>query len=246
MQTKRLLIDAGNSRIKWGLSAGETIALLEPIATAKLSENLKDQTPEQPESIWISNVAGPSVETLFTGWAKQKWDMQPQFVKSCTEAFGVSNAYEKPERLGVDRWVCMIAAHHESLSSVCIADCGTAITIDCLDAQGMHLGGLIAPGLNLMQNALIQGTEGLRSAQGDYPGFFAKNTASAILGGTLQAAAGLIERSFVEAQNQLRDKPLLILTGGDAPLISTQLKIPHQQMADLVLKGLLAIARNDR
>jgi type III pantothenate kinase len=103
---------------------------------------------------------------------------------------------------------------------------------------------LIAPGLSLMRESLARGTHGLNLAGGGSAGSFAQDTVAAIIGGTLQATAGLLERSFHTAERRLSEKPRLLLTGGDAPIIAAELNIPHQLRPDLVLEGLLAIAHD--
>jgi type III pantothenate kinase len=128
----------------------------------------------------------------------------------------------------------------------CIADCGTAITVDLLDAEGRHLGGLIAPGLTLMMQALTQRAQGLQMANGSYQGLLARNTAAAMLSGARHAGVGLIERTLRETGRLLGCEPHLVLTGGDAETVAAELSVPYALAPGLVLQGLLIITENTR
>lgn len=241
-----LLVDIGNGRAKWGLEKqnrvepGPAFATQQILSRETLS-SLWAYLPT-PTSIMVSNVAGPDIAHGLKAWAEKHWGLPPIFVRSEAQGFGVCNAYLNPEKLGVDRWVALIAAHHGCSGPVCIADGGTAITVDALDAEGMHLGGVIAPGLALMRRSLEGGTCDLPLAQSESHERLARETHAGIASGTLQAAAGLIERCYRETANRVNSQPRLILTGGDAEVLASVLDIPCSVRPDLVLEGLLIIA----
>ena len=158
-------------------------------------------------------------------------------VKSQAHAFGVYNAYQQPEKLGVDRWLALVAVRNHYQLPACIVDCGTAITVDLIDADGKHQGGLISPGLTLMKKSLAAGTEALQFHETNYDFGPANFTEAAIYSGTLAAAVGLIEHVLTKQSNAMQ----LILTGGDAEIIATQLAIKPIIDADLVLRGLAIV-----
>jgi type III pantothenate kinase len=158
-------------------------------------------------------------------------------VKPQAQAFGVVNAYQQPERLGVDRWLSLVAVWQQYQVSACIVDCGTAITVDLLDAHGRHQGGLISPGLMLMKESLGQGTAALSVSDASHVFGLADSTEAAIYSGTLMAAIGLIEHVLAKHPSGIR----LILTGGDAELIAGQLDAVSTVDPDLVLRGLLCV-----
>ncbi|MEI7868684.1 MAG: type III pantothenate kinase [Candidatus Methylumidiphilus sp.] len=241
-----LLIDIGNSRVKWGLGRQGRIEPGQPFATqhissdAKLSRHWGKASP--PAQVVVANVAGPDIANHLKTWTERRWGLTPQFVHSEAQGFGVSNAYFNPEKLGVDRWVALIAARHACTGPVCVADCGTAITVDALDSAGAHLGGVIAPGLAMMRRSLVSGTSDLPFADGEFHDCLARETISAIASGTRQALAGLIERSVRQTSIDLGSEPRLLLTGGDAASIASVLPIPFELRPELVLEGLLVIA----
>ncbi|HYE36234.1 MAG TPA: type III pantothenate kinase [Methylocaldum sp.] len=243
-----LLIDIGNSRVKWGIAEDNRIVSGESFPSDSGSlEKLLDshwQSLAMPHLVYACNVAGAEVERTIAGWTQKQWGISPKFVKSVAQGYGVINGYEQPEKLGVDRWAGLIALREFGDRPSCVADCGTALTFDVLDAQGRHLGGLIAPGLALMKRVLVQETKGINDIGRDSQGFLGRTTAAAVKGGALGACAGLIERSVREAAKELGCAPNLVLTGGDAETIAVALDMPCEIIPDLVLRGLLSIARS--
>ena len=244
-----LLVDIGNSRIKWGIGSGGRLAAgpsfaSDPGAVADAVDRLWGDLPA-PASVVASNVAGPAIGERVQDWVKQRWRLDIRFVRPEARAYGVVNGYESPAKLGADRWVALVALRKFYPLPACIADCGTAITVDVLDAGGRHLGGLIAPGLTLMRQALTQRAPGLEAANGSDQGLLARNTAAAMLSGARQAGAGLIERTLREAGRLLGSDPHLVLSGGDAQTLAAELSIPYALAPELVLQGLLIIAENN-
>lgn len=235
-----LLIDIGNSRVKWAwakpgrIESGEAFNTVNvPLAFPGAWE---DAPP--PSQVWVANVAGTGIAQALETWTKRHWDIAPRFVCSEAQSHGVTNGYDHPEKLGVDRWVALIGARHLYAGPVCVADCGTAITFDALDGEGRHLGGLIAPGFSLMRGSLARGTHALPLSEDSAAEPLARTTVAAIASGTRLAAVGLIERAFRDATQRLGSQPRLLLTGGDAPLIAAALEVPNTLRPDLVLEGL--------
>lgn len=243
-----LLVDIGNSRVKWGTAQDDRIVSGEPFPSdcGSLEESLdcRWQPLSAPVLVYACNVAGAGTERAVAGWVQKRWGISAKFVRSAARGYGVMNGYEKPEKLGVDRWVSLIAAREFGDRPVCVADCGTALTFDVLNAQGRHLGGLIAPGAAMMKRALVQETKGIKDVAHDRRGGLGRTTAAAVEGGVLAACAGLIERSARNAAKELGCEPDLVLTGGDAQIVAAALDMPSKVIPDLVLRGLLRIARS--
>jgi type III pantothenate kinase len=236
-----LLIDSGNTRLKWamlqddGLITGHAL-LNQQITRHTLVEAWNTQTP--PERIAIACVGSTPLFELVLAVAVELWpNIKIIPVKSEAQAFGVQNAYQQPEKLGVDRWLALVAVRNYYHLPACIVDCGTAITVDLIDADGRHQGGVICPGLTLMRKSLAEGTAGLQFHETNYAAGPANFTEAAIYSGTLSAAAGLIEHVLSKQSNDTH----LILTGGDAGIIATQLTIKPIVDADLVLRGLAVV-----
>ncbi|MFN3918756.1 MAG: type III pantothenate kinase [Methylohalobius sp.] len=243
-----LLVDSGNSRLKWGILRQGRLTPGPPLATAgRITETdlarLWGDLSATPRRVWIANVAGEQVAACLRAFVRARWQMEPEFVRPQAAGFGVINGYLRPETLGVDRWLALIAVRNRYALPACIADCGTALTVDLIDGSGRHLGGLICPGLKLMAEALTQKTAAVRlGAWSGQTEALGDHTVAAVHLGARQAALGLIERTFWQQQKH-HPKLCLILTGGDAAELCPKLKVPAQLVPDLVLEGLAVISR---
>jgi type III pantothenate kinase len=241
--TVPLLVDIGNTRVKWGLGKGGRIEAGEPFSSdpAVLGSHLDRcwSAMGRPDSVWVSNVAGAETADRLANWVAAAWGLSVRFVKPEAQGCGIRNGYEQPEKLGVDRWVSLIALGNRHPLPACAVGCGTALTLDVLDAGGRHLGGLIAPGLNLMKRALLRETHGIREIEGGIPALLGRTTAAGVEGGSLYACTGLIEKVVREASERLDAELHLVLSGGDAETLAAHLGIPCRVAPHLVLEGLL-------
>jgi type III pantothenate kinase len=233
-----LLVDMGNSRLKWAISEQGQVPASGAINNTLLDSELLRQLWgkfEPPQQVGIACVSASPLLALVQKAATVLWPAAEIIqVKSQKQAFGVTNAYQQPEKLGVDRWLALIAAHRYYPAAAFVVDCGTAITVDLLEANGEHRGGYISPGLTLMKQALAQGTNALPFSAESYPEQPAQSTEAAIYSGTLLAARGFIEH--VLATRAVPSQ--LLLTGGDAKVIAKRLNTPAVIDDDLVLHGL--------
>jgi len=243
-----LLLDIGNSRLKWaGWDAGNW-TYGEPIAHK--GKAFKDiarpawKDLDAPERVIVSNVAGGDYEKSVATWVKRRRKVTPEFLRSVGSMCGVSNAYRAPERLGTDRWACLIAAHVNYPGPCIIVDCGTAITIDALGHDGKHLGGLIVPGMDLMTSSLTGNAAGIQltSTGNEEVSLLGASTESAVSGGVLYAAVALVDRVFFDLKAELGKATTMLITGGDAERVLPLLSSRPRHDANLVLKGLVAYA----
>lgn len=148
-------------------------------------------------------------------------------------------AYADPSRLGVDRFLALLAASQQAQLQLLVG-AGTALTIDALGADGRHLGGLIVPGVRLMRDAMTTAAPGVEWHAGAFCSDFASDTASALESGIWCALAGAVERSAQRLAMQAGAAPVLLLHGGDAAMLAAQLAIPARRDALLVMRGLAA------
>ena len=235
-----LLVDIGNSFLKWTLAESGTIAeprYLNYRESDFISVLTQAWAPlSEPEQIGLAAVAAPEIVAKVLGLAQAMWPAATVVKPSAAgQAFGVASAYGRPEKLGVDRWLAMIGALHAYPGANCIVDCGTAITVDFVAADGRHQGGLICPGLRLMKQALSANTHALPVAAGVGAVGLAVDTDAAIEAGVLWAAVGLVETALSRQSQHYR----LVLTGGDAALLAQQLASDKVLDSQLVFKGLL-------
>lgn len=246
-----LLLDVGNTHLKWGwfnrgsfrLEDTGRILHLGQLDTAVLSCRRQDNIT--PSKIIAANVAGADSAEQLSVWAHHRWQQKINFMSSQASHGHVVNAYDHPEKLGVDRWATLIAAHQDYPdSALLIVDCGTAITLDVMvntSTVGRHLGGLILPGIRLMKRALLQGTAGIVLAAERQQGLMAglaNNTTDAIFGGIEQSIVATIERVHWQAEQHLGMPVQCLMTGGDGEEIAQYLAIKWAYEAHLVLLGL--------
>jgi type III pantothenate kinase len=258
-----LLLDIGNSRIKWARLQGSyrrgqrfaargAVDLPRFDARGGTLERLLESMGPRARIV-ACNVAGAAVERRLRVLARRAGVRAPQFVRSTAAAAGVRNAYAEPWRLGADRWAALIGARFEHPGrALCLVAAGTALTIDLLDERGRHRGGSIIPGPELMIKALLERTAGIRrraggnspeamARAGASPGLFARDTRGAVTGGAVNAAAALITESMRAARDLLGRRPRLILSGGAAVQVAARLRAPYALEDELVLRGLAVL-----
>jgi len=250
-----LTIDAGNTRTKWAVfnRHGEIthhgVCANEQLSGIDLSPKVLGY-----ERVIISNVAG-KVHAACLEKLLAKHHQLVLWVTAGPEACNVTNGYTEPETLGTDRWAALIAAWHNKHAACVVVNAGTAVTVDALHGvagskqQGEFLGGMILPGIRLMQASLGLGTAQLplhntmqESAENSPVDIFAKSTAQAMDAGTLNAITGAIERMAAALETQCWQTPFIILSGGDADVIqrclTDRVTNPTVIIDNLVLNGL--------
>lgn len=246
-----LLIDAGNARVKWATKDRNGIGLPQDADYAQDPDGAVaalNAAAVCVDAIAVSNVAGAGFQQLLDRVSINAEQTSIWYARSRREACGVRNAYEDPGGLGVDRWAALAGAYAllqsgEDRRPVCIVDAGTALTIDALQFDGTHLGGLILPGLALQRDALLGSTADIASKLGRRPdpperlSFFATNTASAIERSAVIAAAAAIDRCASELADKVGQSRVL-LTGGDANELTPWLATECEICPNLVFEGL--------
>ena len=240
-----LLLDIGNTRIKWARFEGGKLS--KSGSATHVDEQLDLALKQafdgpEPQRILAANVAGPLVAKAMSDLCQERHWARPEFFISSPERCGVKNGYKDPARLGADRWAAVIGAFKHHGGPACVIDAGTAITVDAVDAKGNHLGGLIAPGPQSMKRALADATAALRDlGEGEYT-LLARDTRSAVTSGGWHAAAGFLERILELMPEQLGKDARYLLTGGDAARLDALLPKRFTLVPDLVLQGLAAAA----
>ena len=239
----RWLLDLGNTRLKCAPlhddgSLGEVVALVhEPSAFA---QELQRLLPESADSAYLASVASPALTAAVVEILTQRFRSISQ-ARSSARLAGMRIAYAEPARLGVDRFLALLAAHGRKPGPWLIAGVGTALTIDLLDRDGLHRGGRIGPSPSIMRQALHQAAAQLPPEGGDY-WEFASSTADALASGCEGAALGLIDRSLAQATRMLGEVPTLLLHGGGADMLAPHFPDALRAPA-LVLEGLALWSR---
>ena len=253
LKQKVLLVDAGNSAVKWGLALDLAhITLLRESYPENIS-NVYFQTlwknEIKPAAVFVSCVANEFVWKAIEQACLGLWEIKPVKVVSPQQGQGVTNAYRQAMDLGSDRWCAILAAHQQAEKSACIVvDCGTAITIDVVDPAGQHRGGYILPGLEMMQYSLGMQTANIKLDQGKTGQASlapADSTSACIFSGIHLAAVAAVE-AVVMAEQKNYGSVKFYLTGGDASALSALLSVQHTVIPELVLQGLLLIAADEQ
>jgi type III pantothenate kinase len=271
-----LLIDSGNTRIKWALVQGMDwlrSGILPVEQAGELSQHLIAHCGQigkglnDIEQVWVSNVAGEEIALQISNFGADR-NVQPHFIVPREEQCGVQNGYSQPGQLGSDRWAALVAAWHLIDGECLVVNCGTATTIDALSGQGVFMGGLILPGVDLMLSSLCDTTAQLMTSRYEkllmeplaiplgsqkatakwlvmsgHPGEyvpFPKNTADAMFSGVIQASCGAIQRQHALLDH---DSAPVVLSGGAAEVMQEHLHMPLRIVDNLVLQGLLIIAQ---
>ncbi len=238
-----LLVDIGNTAVKWALfesgnrlDGGRVIHRGQDLGA--VFSAAWDGLP-RPMRVVVANVAGETVAVSLADWAAKRWSLQPEFVQAGKTAGGVSNAYDNVTELGVDRWAALVGAYHQVDGPVCVIDCGTAITIDLLSADGRHQGGVILPGVSLLKGVLLKETANVLSSQGGPASKpVASSTGAGVHSGAVHMAVAAIDRIVNDHVARQGDALELVITGGDAAEILTLLARRARHDPELVLKGL--------
>jgi type III pantothenate kinase len=243
-----LLIDLGNSCCKFAIEEKGHIETYQsqkygPFGKLNCIKSLCDQY-DKAKSVIISSVLSEDMNTQIKDALTSGGEKNVYFLKTSDNNFGIDLAYINLSTLGVDRFAAMIGAKEKYTGSSCIVDIGTAVTIDAIDTNGVHQGGVIFPGVAGMKKALLKDTkiEADQMADVEY-NVFANSTENAIHSGCMSALVGGVEYVVnVMAEKDAFEQ--IILTGGDAELIQSHLSMSVIIDNTLVLDGLRVVSQN--
>jgi type III pantothenate kinase len=263
-----LLFDVGNTRLKWAAVEStqqpsdrqkklwaysgsiSSKSLATPEHRAELADYIAKTLPK-PDAIAFTCVAGKeaieNLQSLFPQWHDISWKQ----LKGDSEYKGVRTLYQDPSKLGADRWAAVIGARALSNTNALIINAGTATTIDLLGANGVHYGGWILPGLELMQKSLEGNTAQLPLAVRDETGHgFGLSTNSAIIGGCDAAQIGAIQSAIQLAKEMNHPVERIWIDGGNAKILAAEMSQSKTQSTlaaeatetidGLVLRGIWA------
>ena len=255
----QLLIDAGNTRIKWAVPqtakdpASEIASMpvwqhMNSVSHADIA-TLKQAWQGIPfTDVLVSNVAGEAIRAqLIALLLAVNADAIVTWFHSEARLAGIQNHYRNPAQLGCDRLASVIGAHYLFPGQdLIVATCGTATTVDAVTAQGDFVGGMILPGLKLMAESLARNTAQLPQVaeSTSIAQVFADNTDQAIVSGCINAQAGAILRAVTGLEQRQKQAVNCILSGGAAPYLLAHLGIPYQYVDNLVLTGLFVVAQS--
>ena len=245
-----LLIDQGNTRSKWVLARDGEI--VESSAGRGKSTDLAaafDGSSDSMDDVLLSSVAGAEAVQEVTDFCLARWSIAPRRLESKAEQGGVRCAYADPAALGVDRWLAIVGAVNRYGKPAVIWDLGTASTLDAVDENGGHLGGMILPGPATMLGSLRRDTR-LRvpddlskagaAVGGDLAGVApGTDTAQCISRGVLAAQLGALNQFLRHVTRRMSGQPRLVVTGGAAEHVLELLDMDYRLDPWLVFRGML-------
>jgi len=251
MPEQVLLIDQGNTRLKWVLASHGEIDTASA-GRGKLEEFRRACSvyEQAPQAVHLSSVAGQEQIQSVDKLCRDSWGLEVQSLRTKEEQGGVRNAYAEAGTLGVDRWLAIVGAVSRHGKPVVIWDLGTASTLDAVDQSGQHLGGFIYPGPATMLNSLRRETRlrvpaGLEAgargaADGKQPGVSpGESTAACISRGVLAAQLGALNQFLRNISVRIEGEPKVIVTGGAATQILPLLELDYAHDPWLVFRGML-------
>jgi type III pantothenate kinase len=243
-----LFVDIGNSWLKSAYYRDGVLHPINPVKTLTLMDEgninwpLPDKNILASEKIFVSSVASEEVNQKCSKILRSNLEIEPHFVKVQKTFNGMTTLY-RLDRLGVDRWLACMAAWSKFKESLIVVDVGTAITVDFINKEGTHLGGLIAPGPNVLSIALSKKTALLPSVSGHQEKFvIPTSTEEAIACGLESLLLGFIHQVRFESGQVYDSDPLWVLTGGASDIVSGSITWPHVIEPNLVLEGLKILA----
>ena len=233
-----LLLDVGNSRMKWAVGNGETLSGFgHADHRGDAAGAFYSLDWPQVSSVWVASVMTADDNGKLAERIHARFKIAPQFARTEKTKHGLTAAYAEPQRLGVDRWLAMLALWSETKAAFVVVSAGTALTVDAVRENGQHLGGVIAPGLLTMQKATLGHTRfETRDLSIPYTSGLGTDTEGCVRQGALHAATGLIER-LAAKHNGVR-----FICGGDAETLRPHLAGEWRIRPHLVLDGLNRLA----
>ena len=229
--------DIGNTRLKWRVSTSAGTVLSTGAVVHNQNLDVANLLPElrRVSRVRIVSVMG-RVESQIKELCATRWGVSPQVASVIDGCGGVVCGYESPSRLGVDRWLAVIAAWARHRRACLVVSAGSALTVDIVNDVGHHQGGYIVPGLWMMAQALGSNTWGIEVDASVTPALApGATTSEAVMHGCLMAVVGAIER--IAAGERINK---VFITGGDAALVARSLSIQCdvEVVPGLVLDGL--------
>ena len=231
-QTPWLLIDAGNTAIKWRLAnAG---GLLDTGGSVSDVVSLCRRVEAEPWSVaGLASVASDATDAELVSALTAGKEATVHRAAAQTTCLGLVSSYDEPERMGVDRWLAMLSANVHNEGALCVIDAGTAVTVDLVSAEGTHEGGYILPGADLMRRALSNETDRVHVIALEAPAIVpGNNTQACVTGGSWRAVVGAVESTMAAYPEH---RPLL--TGGSASTLQG-FGLTATVSPDLVMEGL--------
>lgn len=241
MPTDLLTIDRGNSTLDLMLHGDPPTRRRLPVRELASFGSVLAALPRRPSRAVGATVVDGGLQIVAASLAKMGLRLELAGVDlRCP----LPTRYGDAKTLGVDRWVTALAAHREHGAAIVI-DCGTAITVDAVDATGTFLGGAIAPGLRAMAAGLASAAPSLPTFDPSRPvSVPATSSPAAVDAGVVLAFVGAVDRLVADLRSTLNGSVPVLITGGDAELYLRHGRVATAHVSDLLHRGLQWLAKS--
>ncbi|MEM7304786.1 MAG: type III pantothenate kinase [Pseudomonadota bacterium] len=240
----KLLIDFGNTRFKWAILQGGRLgemsaASYESDSPIDCLESILQTLPlDSANEVHVVSVLSEEFNSRFKKAANENYNIPVDFYFSHKEKYGVLLSYANPEDYGADRYASMVAVHHIFSGNKIVIDCGTAVTIDAIDQQGKHLGGIILAGEEILLASLADNAQRVfYDKPHTNPAYLNASTSDAVLAGAALGLKHSVWGIINEIRHDLADH-ILIFTGGNAARLDDSANQPYHTNSALILEGL--------
>lgn len=238
-----LVVDVGNTRVGMGLWTDDGLHDVRRVSAADDSDwaatltTLWQKIPPAASRAVVMSSVSPRTAARLSEVILDICDVEPQRIREDIP-LPMEADIDSLDEVGVDRICCAAAAYDRVRAACAVASFGTAITIDCVSAEGRFLGGAILPGLDMSFEALHEGTAALPQVEAETPGgAIGRNTHDAIVNGVVYGAVGALRELVERYATELGHWPQLVLTGGNAGLVRELADFVDSVVPDLCLMG---------
>ena len=244
----KLLIDIGNTTTSVSLWKNSKLSMTSNSDNNKLLITLKKYLKKEIDEILLTSVISVKENKLIIDKLKKIFKCRVKQIKSSSNLLGVTNGYIQPAKLGDDRWATIVASYFLYRKPLIIVDCGTAISIDIVNAKGIHLGGYILGGFDgyskSFKNAYHLKNIKIKEDTASQKKYFPKKTEDGITEGYLLMVISAIENTYNQIKKNQKTLPKLLISGGYGKIISKRLSVKNKYEPDLVLKSIGLIANH--
>lgn len=236
-----LLIDIGNTRSKYTYVCQGNNFDVKTIANEQMNTDGFERHFIGASKVIVASVAAEQMTDTLALWCENQ-GITYQRIVSEKQKLQLTSAYEKPEQLGVDRWLALLGSINlYPQENILIIDAGTATTVDLLANNGVHQGGWILAGIDLLFHSIVNQTSKVEAQEVTTPSLmFGQNTNENVNNACWAASVGLINMAITQAEKQLNYLDRVIITGGNAKLLAKLLSTEVECITDLVFVGLQA------
>ena len=242
IKSSRLLIDIGNTQIKLGIWNDGSLIKCSKCNLKSFHSMINKYKSKTFQQVVYVSVVSKYLENIIINYIKKTFSIMPIRIKSTSSLLGVKNGYKYPSKLGDDRWCGVVGSYNLFKKAIILIDCGTAISIDCVDSKANHKGGYILSGFDGYRSSFDQAHH-LKHMKGckikkSSKTKIAKETNDAIINGYIMMVNTVVEKTYQDFSRKTKTKPMVIVTGSYGKEILSHSCLQINYEPELVLKSI--------